>query len=313
MMSATPTADLPLVTVVIPFYNEERFLAEAVESVRSQDYLRWELLLVDDGSSDGSVDIARGFADREPERTRFLQHPGGVNRGVCASRNLGVSQARGELIAVLDADDVWLPGKLTSDVMIFGTHPEIAMVVSATEYWRDWEDASRPNEIRRVGSPQDRTFQPRELLKHLYPLAGGVAPNPSSLLIRRSVVQQLGGFEEAFTHEYQLYEDQAFLCKAYLSQSVYVSSSCHTRYRLHSGSTTARVRSEYHRVREYFLVWLEAYIREQRIVDGEVRRSLTRALLPYRSPWLHKLFYKGPARLRELLDGLTFRRTADHG
>src|SRR5205807_873118 len=81
------------------FLNAERFLREAVESVFAQTYPHWELLLVDDGSTDRSGEIARRFAADRPDRVRYLEHPGHENRGMSASRNLGIRSARGELVA----------------------------------------------------------------------------------------------------------------------------------------------------------------------------------------------------------------------
>src|SRR5581483_8934066 len=100
---------LPVVSVIMIFLNEEKFIEEAVHSVLSQRYDNWELLLVDDGSTDASTAIARKFAQQYPEKVRYLEHKGHTNRGMSASRNLGMHHARGKYIALLDGDDVWLP------------------------------------------------------------------------------------------------------------------------------------------------------------------------------------------------------------
>src|SRR5215218_5812117 len=93
-----------LVSVIIIFLDAERFIEEAIESVFAQTYDDWELLLVDDGSTDGDTRIALEYAEQNPGRVRYLQHPGHQNRGMSASRNLGIGSARGEYIAFLDAD-----------------------------------------------------------------------------------------------------------------------------------------------------------------------------------------------------------------
>src|SRR5215218_10922420 len=95
----------PLVSAIIIFLNEERFIEEAIQSVFAQSYENWELLLVDDGSSDASTRIALRYAEEHPGRVRYLEHPGHQNRGMSASRNLGISHTKGEYIACLDADD----------------------------------------------------------------------------------------------------------------------------------------------------------------------------------------------------------------
>lgn len=113
-----------LVSVVIPVHNGERFLAEAIDSVAAQRYPHVEILVVDDGSTDGSAAIAR----RRP--VRYRRQP---NQGVAAARNTGIDVARGELIAFLDQDDVWLPHKLETQVAYLAERPEVDVVISPME------------------------------------------------------------------------------------------------------------------------------------------------------------------------------------
>ena len=87
------------VSAVINFENAAPFLAEAIASVYAQSFPAWELILVDDGSSDGSADIARAAVDRDPGRVQYVQHPVGPNRGMSASRNLGASVSTAEYLA----------------------------------------------------------------------------------------------------------------------------------------------------------------------------------------------------------------------
>ena len=102
----------PLVSVVTIFFNGERFLADAIESVLAQRFDRWELLLVDDGSTDGSTAIARGYASAHPDRIRYLEHDQHANLGMSPSRNVGIRASSAPYVAFIDADDVWLPAKL---------------------------------------------------------------------------------------------------------------------------------------------------------------------------------------------------------
>ncbi|HVX29430.1 MAG TPA: glycosyltransferase family 2 protein, partial [Nitrolancea sp.] len=111
------------VSVIIIFWNAEPFLAEAVASVVAQSHPDWELLLVDDGSTDGSTEIAKQLIASDPERMRYLEHPGHANRGMSASRNLGIAHARGAYLAFLDADDVWFPQALAEQVEILRAEP----------------------------------------------------------------------------------------------------------------------------------------------------------------------------------------------
>src|SRR5262245_19962637 len=102
----------PRVSIVTPFLDSGTFLEPAIESVLAQTFRKWELLLVDDGSTDGSSAVARRFAVALPDKVKYLTHPHRENRGASASRNLGIENAAGEYLAFLDADDVYLPHKL---------------------------------------------------------------------------------------------------------------------------------------------------------------------------------------------------------
>src|SRR6266566_8733383 len=120
------------------FLNAERFIEEAIESVFGQTYDDWELLLVDDGSKDGSTEIARRYAEEHSKRVRYFEHAGHQNRGMSASRNLGIRRSRGEFIGFLDADDVWLPHKLEQQLAILKAYPEAAMVYGPIQWWYSW-------------------------------------------------------------------------------------------------------------------------------------------------------------------------------
>ncbi len=107
----------PLVSAIIPVYNGARFIAEAVESVRAQNYDPLEIIVVDDGSDDDTPSILRSFTD-----IRYIRQG---NQGVAAARNTGIHNSRGELIAFLDADDYWASNKLDIQVDCLLTHPDI--------------------------------------------------------------------------------------------------------------------------------------------------------------------------------------------
>ncbi|GAB3530121.1 hypothetical protein GCM10027443_10330 [Pontibacter brevis] len=273
----------PLVSVVIAFLNEEKFLGEAVESVLQQDYDNWELMLVDDGSTDSSTSIAKDYAARYPDRIFYLEHESHRNRGLSASRNHGIAHANGELVAFLDADDVWLPEKLWSQVAIFQQYPEVGMVAEGSIHWYSWNDPKRRDIRIPVGAPQDQVYHPFQLMYQLYPLGKGDAPGPCALMLRKEAVLRVGGFEESFTKQYQLYEDQAFLTKVYLQEQVFISSNLNNLYRQRPGSLIKWVKEEghYHKVRKYYLEWLAAYLQQQNIKDKHLLALLRKALFPY--------------------------------
>lgn len=116
---------VPLVSVVVPVFNGERYLAESVRSALGQSWPKVEVLIVDDGSTDGSLQVARDLAS-DP-RVRLLS---GANGGPARARNLGIRESRGEFIAFLDADDLWLPHKLERQIPLFSGSPSPDVVYS---------------------------------------------------------------------------------------------------------------------------------------------------------------------------------------
>jgi glycosyltransferase involved in cell wall biosynthesis len=283
---------MPRVSVVVPFLNEEKFLQDAIESVLEQTYTQWELLLIDDGSTDNSTTIAIKISKDYPDRVYYLEHEAHQNRGVCASRNLGIAHAKGEYIATLDADDVWLPHKLERQVEILNTHPEAAMVYGTSQYWRSWtghpKDARR-DYIRETGLKSNKLYQPGQLVTRCYPLGSGTAPCPSDILFRREILEKTGGFEEEFAGAYQLFEDQAFLIKIYLHGAVYLSNECWDRYRLHPDSCMSNTVDQFHTIRKYFLNWLINYLGHQRVTDPKIWKAVDKAFWQYNHPVLHNL------------------------
>lgn len=218
-----------LVSIVTPFYNCKKFFQETIQSVFTQTYENWELLLVDDNSIDGSTEIALRYAAEYPQKVRYFEHEDHQNRGQSASRNLGVRNARGEYIAFLDHDDVWLPDKLERQASIMDSLPEAGMIYGATQYWHSWtgklEDKHRDH-VPELPVKPGTLVAPPKLLLDSYPLGTGKAPCTGSLLMRREAVERAGGFEESFKGERCLYEDQAFLVKVYLNEFVYVAGEC---------------------------------------------------------------------------------------
>ncbi|WP_144427427.1 glycosyltransferase family 2 protein [Nostoc piscinale] len=158
----------PLVSCIVIFFNAgEKFFIEAIESVFAQTYDNWELLLVDDGSTDGSSVIALQYAEKYLEKVRYLQHEHHQNRGMSATRNLGIRNAKGEYIAFLDADDVWLPQKLEQQLAIMESNPQAKVVFGSTQFWYSWtgnpKDSKR-DRIRELGIPSNGLFHPPKLL-----------------------------------------------------------------------------------------------------------------------------------------------------
>jgi len=167
----------PLVSVIIPTYNRGWILKEAIESVLNQDYDAFELIVVNDGSTDDSRDLLAGF-----DNITVLEQP---NQGVSAARNKGVAHAKGSFIAFLDSDDVWLPRKLAVQVDFFQQNPK-ALVCQTQETWV--RKGRRVNPGRRH-QKQSGMFFDRSLALCLV--------SPSAVMIKKSFFDEIGGFDES--------------------------------------------------------------------------------------------------------------------
>ena len=163
------------VSVVIPVFNGAPFVAKAVASVRAQRHGDVEILVVDDGSTDGTQEVLKHL--EQSEGIRWFQRSHG---GPARSRNFGIEAARGHYIALLDCDDVWLPGKLAAQLAIMRTRPEVGLV--HTDFDVRFEDGSLEERVTARSS--------REPMVQAF--AGGHVALPSTLLIRKSVLDQVG-------------------------------------------------------------------------------------------------------------------------
>jgi glycosyltransferase involved in cell wall biosynthesis len=278
--------DTPKVSVVVVFYDTRQFLAEALDSVLRQSYTEWELLLVDDGSTDGSDTIAREYAERD-DRILYLHHPGRSNRGISASRNLGLAQARGVYLAQLDSDDVWLPSHLEHHVAMLDAHPAAAMVYGPVERWYSW--TGDPEDVDRdfVARPLDRydtCIQPPTLVRTILKRQYGV---PLGFLARRDAMQAVGGYEDEFRG---MYDDQVFFCKLGLKYPVYVTRQWSYRYRRHQESIVwvTNYAGEKLHYRKLFLNWLTGYLSEEGIRDPRIWKSLMEERWKCRHPRLEE-------------------------
>jgi GT2 family glycosyltransferase len=174
----------PRVSVVLPVYNGERFLAEALDSILAQSFADFELIALDDGSHDGSGEILDRVA-RTDSRVTVLHQ---TNGGVIAALNGGLALARGEFIARMDADDVAHPERFARQVAFLDAHPEIAVIGCAV---RLIDESGKP--IRDVAYP-DTPEAVAEFLEIGAPLA-----HPS-VMMRRDAVLAVGGYRAAYRH-----------------------------------------------------------------------------------------------------------------
>jgi glycosyltransferase involved in cell wall biosynthesis len=166
------------VSIIIPTYNRGWIIKEAVDSVLAQDYKDFELIVVDDGSTDHTSDVLDSYRD---DIKIYYQK----NKGVSAARNRGIAEASGKFIAFLDSDDLWLPQKLSRQIEFFNTTPD-ALICQTEEVWI--RSGVRVNPKKRHKKPSGMIFEPSLAL---------CLVSPSAVMIRRSLLGIVGNFDEA--------------------------------------------------------------------------------------------------------------------
>ncbi len=146
-----------MVSIITPCYNSEEFIADTIRSVQAQTYQDWEMLIVDDCSTDNSYRIASSFAESDPRIKVFkTDSPSG---SPVTPRNLAISRSSGKYIAFLDSDDLWLPSKLESQIRLLGEHDDAAVAFSY--YEKISEQGERAGRV--IKSPAQVTY--RQLLR----------------------------------------------------------------------------------------------------------------------------------------------------
>jgi len=182
------------VSVIIPVYMAAKYVAKAVESALAQQETH-EVLLIEDGSTDNSLDICKTLV--QDGRVRLLTHPGNVNLGASASRNLGIRNATMQFIAFLDADDIYVPGRFVSVRNIFNLHPDADGVyahIGAT-YYDDEYKAKHLERMPQEISGMHSYVPPEDLLTHL--LSGKGHISVDSLVVKREILTDDFLFDES--------------------------------------------------------------------------------------------------------------------
>lgn len=168
----------PVVSVVLPVYNGKAYLKEAIDSVLNQSFGNFELIIIDDGSTDDSADLIRAYDD---PRIRFYRQE---NKGLAATLNRGIALAKGEFIARQDQDDICLPARFEKQMDWFDKHPEAGMVGTAAEIW-----VGRTKTDRVLQHPTEDAWIRFGLLFHNHFVH-------SSVMIRKTALDDVGGYSE---------------------------------------------------------------------------------------------------------------------
>lgn len=219
----------PLLSVIMPAYNCAPYIEEALASIFHQGIDNLEVVLVDDGSTDGTPDIAAAI---DPRVKVFRNNHGGP----ASARNLAVANAKSDLLAFLDADDIWLPGKLAAQLQFLTEHPDARIVYGGFRFWHADADGHFPPASALGGSTQEGItpglsgwIYPELLLdSHIHIITA---------LIHRSVFDQVDGFDGSFGKG----SDYDFWIRAGRHFPAYRLNRDLALYRIHAGGITKRV------------------------------------------------------------------------
>lgn len=226
-------SSFPLVSVIMPAYNARPYIAQAIKSVLDQDYPNLELIVVDDGSMDGTPQEARRFG----EHVQVIEQQ---NRGPAAARNSAVALARGELLAFIDADDIWLPGKVSAQVQYLQNHPDVGIVFGRLLRWFAQPDGNFGAPPELPNSPAGQLIVPEE--------SGWIYPEMLldsviwivSAMVRKTLWDTLGGLDDGL----RTGEDYDFFIRASRLCRIDELDMVVAYYRMHQQSTTQVIRPE---------------------------------------------------------------------
>jgi glycosyltransferase involved in cell wall biosynthesis len=254
----------PLVSVVIPAYNCAAFIGESLESVYRQTYRNWEVVVIDDGSTDET----RAALDPHIERIRYFYQ---ANRGTAAARNTGVSQARGELIAFLDNDDIWLPEKLARQVQIMQRSLECGLAFTDGKRFSAYGIHSEPLISSRLDGwiaahrTEDELVAKGDIFRNLF--FSNEISSASSVIVRRLCLERAGGFDETIA----IADDYDLWLRIARAHSVALIQRCLYMWRWHDGSQSGTIPEREQRWRVASLVVREKHLP---LAPPDLRRPL---------------------------------------
>jgi glycosyltransferase involved in cell wall biosynthesis len=248
---------LPLVSVLIPCHNAERWIAQAIDSALSQVYPHTEVIVVDDGSSDRSLEIIQSYGNRIRWETQ-------LNQGGNATRNRLLELSRAEWLQYLDADDCLLPEKIAHQVKFLALHPE-ADVIYSPSIFEFWDDKTSRQELLPIPEPRD----PWMLLARWY------LPQTGSPLWRRQAIVDVGGWkvDQPCCQEHELYLRLLIAAK----QFVYFGEAGSV-YRQWSETTVCKKdKTEVFRRRLEILDQIEQYLGQQIELSADRQTAINQA------------------------------------
>lgn len=220
-MNTVSSKSSPTLSIVMPTHNRAGYISIAIESVLQQTYQDWELLIVDDGSTDDTKSVVEPFLKRDA-RIRYIHQD--QNKGIAFTRNNGVAQARGRYIAMLDSDDAWAsPDKLARQIAVLNADPELGIIGT----WLEIIDEKGVHTGQQLSYAQDDAgIRSKEIYKNAFA--------QSSVIFRKEAFEKAGGYDGRFV----VTDDHDLWLKIGRSYRFATLPSYDLLYRKHSGNIT---------------------------------------------------------------------------
>lgn len=240
--------DDKLVSIIMPIFNRARFLPQAIESIKAQHYEHWELLIVDDGSSDNSIELLAELTAGIKQPITIIQQE---NQGPAAARNTGIKQAKGAFFAFFDSDDLWLPYHLTNSMAAFNQHPELSWIYSACERVEYdtgklilqstfYNSAGQKNKLFSIAKKQSDEIYILDTEKAiLLQLTEGIDNGLQNSVLKRNIL------DKHLIPNYRVGEDRLFIVMALKSGfKMGFIDAIHVRYHVHDENISDTNKSE---------------------------------------------------------------------
>jgi glycosyltransferase involved in cell wall biosynthesis len=261
---------LPKISIVIPCYNAKPYIAATIQSVLAQDWPDLEILVVDDGSSDGSAAMVESMFPS----VRLIRQ---VNQGVAAARNHGIGQAFGEWIAFLDADDIWLPGKLHAQWAMLQKSPGARMSYTAWQVWASTEPEPASEYLAKLTADAGNTARWAGASGWVYPhLLLDCVVWTSTVLVHKSVFLEAGVFDPSL----RIGEDYDLWLRASRITPILRVPRPLALYRMHPASITRSVPEKNFRalvvgraLRQWGYASPDGSVADQRVVRNALAKS----------------------------------------
>lgn len=281
----------PKVSVVVPAYNSENYIAEAIQSILDQNYPNTEILVINDGSTDNTMQVLQAFDGQ----VKVIEQ---VNSGSAVARSNGMQHSTGDYIAFLDSDDIWLPNKLESQVNFLESHAEFGMVFSN---WSCWTPDDQGVFHRRNFS-QDKKEDARPMSGWLFgQLIDDCIVWTSTVLMRREVFENIGQFDSTLRRG----QDYDYWLRASTKYKIHKLDDIHAVYRIHDASVTRTPKPVNY---EYIVISKAMKLLKAGVPGGEnvALSTIEKRLSQISFDFAYQHFYQGNmwVAIKNLLNGI---------